>query len=193
MTPQEFKERYLEGLSNGFKEAPEEVRTRLVEQLSQFTIYPPELLHRSSLSEKDMMFLGLTGLPQSAAPSLNFKNIYESIPDLETHPFFKDYFVIGNAGQTRLLAIDKEAGDVACVDLAEKETLFVNNSLEQFAECICLFQEYRDRNDLNAGFQKMAEIDPQLTEYYSFWQDETENFIDNVVDLLNEAARKKNQ
>jgi hypothetical protein len=193
MTPEEFKERYLEGMKSGFRDAPEDVQAKLLEQFSQFTTYPLELLQRSSLSPEDVDFLSRTGLPQSAAPALNFRNLYEPFPEFETNLHFKDHFVIGSASRNRLLAISKESGEVLCFDPVERVIILVNDSLEKFAECLCLFQEYRDRNEIDVCLEAMAEVDLLLMEYESFWEDETRNFFNNVADLLNEAARRKNQ
>lgn len=193
MTPEEFKERYLAGMRSGFSDAPGDVQAKLVEQLGQFITYPPELLQRSLLSPEDVDFLSRMGLPQSAAPALNFRNLYERFPEFESHPNFRGHFLIGSASRNRLIAITKETGEVVCFDPEERVISLVNSSLEKFAECLCLFQEYRDRNELEMCLEAMAALDPLLLEYESFWEDETLNFFDNVADLLNEAAGRKNQ
>jgi hypothetical protein len=195
MTPQEFKERYLEGLRESFVGAPDEVRAELEQKFSDFLTFPPEMLEKSSLSQSDQEFLSQVGLPRAAAPALNFQNMYELQTGFESHFFFKDFFVLGSASGQRLLAIDKESKEVVCFDLADEDVqiYFVNESLEKFAECLCLFQEHRDRNELDVCFEAMCAVDSKLAEYGSFWAEETENFFDNVLESLNEAARKANQ
>lgn len=195
MTPSEFKSRYLRGLKESFREAPDEVRAELEERLSQFVTFPSAVLKRSSLSQKAQKFLTQVGLPKAAAPALNFQDLYELHPDLESHVFLKDFFLIGTADRQRLLAIDKESDEIVCLDLAEEvvEPLFVNSSLDAFAECLCLFQEHRERNELDTCLQIMRQVDSRLSEYYSFWEEETQNFFDNVVERMNEAARKARQ
>ncbi|MCA1592755.1 MAG: SUKH-4 family immunity protein [Acidobacteria bacterium] len=195
MTPQEFKTRYLKGLSDGFKGAPDEVKAELEQRFSEFITFPSEMIEKSMLSQKDQNFLSGVGLPKSAAPALNFLNLYELQPDFESRSFFKNYFLIGTGGGERLLAIEKESGAVVCFDLSSEKvsSILVNDSLEKFAECLCLFQEYRDRNELDICFEAMCGVDSMLTEYENFWEAETENFFDNVLESLNEAARKSNQ
>lgn len=195
MTPQEFKKRYLEGIKESFSAAPDEVRAELEQRFSEFITFPPEMLERFSLSANDQEFLSQVGLPKSAAPALNFQNMYELKSEFEDHFFFKDFFLLGSGSNHRLLAIDKDSAEIVCFELAEEgvQTLFVNDSLEKFAECLCLFQEYRERNELEACFEAMCRVDPKLAEYGSFWEEETRNFFDNVLERLNEAARKANQ
>jgi hypothetical protein len=195
MTPQEFKTRYLEGIREGFKGAPDETRANLEERFSAFITFAPELLERFSLSPADRDFLSQVGLPKAAAPALNFQNMYELQPEFETHPLFEDSFLLGGDGRRRLLAIDLESAEIVCFEISEGDVqiLFVNESLEKFAECLCLFQEHRDRNEMDVCFEAMCRVDAKLEEYGSFWAEETENFFDNVLERLNEAARKANQ
>lgn len=195
MTPEEFKARYLEGIKEGFKDAPAEVRANLEGRFTQFITFPLEMLERFSLSQKDRDFLSRVGLPKAAAPALNFQNLYDVQPDFETHPFFKDFFALGSASHQRLLAIDLESAEVVCFDLAADDDgiAFVNESLEKFAECLCLFQEHRDRNELDVCFAAMCRVDSKLAQYGSFWEEEMQNFFDNVLERLNEAARKAHQ
>lgn len=195
MTSREFKSRYLKVLKESFKEAPDEVRPGLEERFSRFVTFPAALLERSSLSQEAQEFLTQVGLPKAAAPALNFQDLYELHPELESHPFLKDFFLLGTADRQRLLAIDKESDEVLCLDLSEEvvEPLFVNSSLDAFAECLCLFQEHRESNELDTCLQAMHQVDSMLSEYYSFWEEETQNFFDNVLDRLNEAAGKARQ
>lgn len=195
MTPQEFKSRYLSGLKESFKEAPDEMRAELEERFSRFITFPLAVVERTSLSQQAQNFLTQVGLPKATAPALNFHDLYELHPDLEFHSFFKDYFLVGTASRQRLLAIDKESEEIVCLDLSEEvvDPLFVNSSLDAFAECLCLFQEHRERNELDICLEAMRRVDSGLSEYYSFWEDETQNFFDNVAERLNEAARKARQ
>jgi SUKH-4 immunity protein len=195
MTPQEFKDRYLAGIKRGFAQAPQDIRAGLEEKLSAFTRFPLEMLDRFKLSASDRRFLSEVGLPQAAAPALNFRNLYDLQPDFETHPFFKDFFVLGSASRHRLVAIDLESNEVVCFDLAEEDAAieFVNSSLEKLAGCLCLFQEHRDRNEMDTCFEAMAEVDPGLAQYGSFWEEETHNFFDNILERLNEAARRNRE
>jgi hypothetical protein len=195
MTPQEFKNRYLTGLMESFKDAPGETRVKLEQEFSEFITFPPEMLERFSLSPENRDFLSRVGLPKAAAPALNFRNMYELQPKFEAHPFFGDFFVLGGGSGQSLLAIDKESEEVVCLDLASEEVdiAFVNESLEKFAECLCLFQEHRDRNEIDLCFEAMCRVDPKLAEYGSFWEEETRNFFDNVLENLNKAARKAKQ
>jgi hypothetical protein len=195
MTPQEFKKRYLEGIKESFNDAPDDVRTKLEQRFSEFITFPPQMLERFSLSSYDQEFLSQVGLPKSAAPALNFQNMYELKPDFEDHFFFRDFFLLGSGSDHRLLAIDRESEEIVYFELTAEDIQisFVNNSLEKFAECLCLFQEYREKNELEVCFEAMCRVDPKLAEYGSFWEEETHNFFDNVLERLNEAARKANQ
>lgn len=192
MTPNEFKSRYLEVLRESFKEAPVDMREGLEQKFSQFFTFSADLLKKSSLPAPTQNFLRDIGLPATAAPALNFFNLYEVQPDFETHPLFKDYFLLGTAGGRRLLGIDQKRGEINCFEMTEDgvEFLFVNSSLEAFAECLCLFQEHRERNELDVCLQAMRRIDSGLSENYSFWEEETQDFFDNVLEKINEAARK---
>lgn len=192
MTPEEFKKRYMEGLRESFQDAPDEIRANLEQKFSDFITFPLAILEKSSLSPTDREFLNRTGLPRSAAPALNFRNLHELQPEFESHLFFKDFFLLGSGRGQSLLAIDKESSEIVYFDLAEEDVQveFVNESLEKFAECLCLFQEHRDRNEMEVCFAAMCEVDSKLAEYGSFWEEETENFFGNVLERLNEAARK---
>lgn len=195
MTPEEFRNRYLAGLREGFKDAPQDIKADLEQRFSDFITFPLEILEKSSLTQADRKFLSETGLPSSAAPALNFRNLYELQPEFESHNFFKDFFLLGSGRGQSLLAIDKESAEIVFIELAEDDVQIelVNDSLEKFAECLCLFQEHRDRNEMDSCFEAMCRIDSKLAEYGSFWEDETKNFFTNVLDRLNEAARKARQ
>lgn len=161
---------------------------------AEFHKFPLDILQDSSLIPEEQDFLYQVGLPQNAAPYLKFENLYEKIPGLAD--IFNEFFCLGFASRHRLLVADKINGEIQCLELGDEaiHILFVNSSLEKFAECLCLFEECIDKTNLQECYQAMHRADSMLNEEEdNFWKEETEGFIDNVLNSLNEAANKLKQ
>jgi len=159
----------------------------------EFSKYPLDILKDSALAQDEQDFLHRIGLPQAAAPYLNFENLYEKIPGLAE--FFDESFCLGFASRKRLIAADKATGELQCLELGDKgvDILLVNSSLEKFVECLCLFEECIDKTKLHECYQAMCQADSALVEEDNFWQEETEGFMDNVLNALNALANKSRQ
>jgi hypothetical protein len=154
----------------------------------EFYRYPLDILQSSSLLPDEAEFLSRVGLPKQAAPYLIFGNLYEQLPALAES--FDECFCLGFAGRQRLLVVDKNVGDVQCLELSGEgiNLLPVNYSLAHFAECLCLFEEWVDKTTLHECYGAMQLADPFLkSEDENFWKQETEDFLDNVLNALNEA------
>lgn len=156
----------------------------------EFSKYPLDILKDSSLTPDEQDFLYQVGLPQDAAPYLKFENLYEKIPGLAES--FDESFCLGFARRRRLIAADKVTGEIQCLTLGDEGVaiLLVNSSMEKFAECLCLFQECIDKTKLQECYQAMCQADSALVEEDNFWKEETEGFIDNVLNALNALANK---
>lgn len=184
MKLENFKERYIDARqSDDLFSGSDDI---------EFCQYPLEILQDSSLSFEEINFLNKVGLPRQAAPYLKFENIYEKMPEIaET---FDDLICLGFASRQRLIALDKAHGDIFCLEFAGEEISFlpINLSLERFAECICLFEEWTDKTNLPECYHAMSLADPLLdSAEENFWKQETEGFLDNVLAALNKAVKEQ--
>lgn len=158
----------------------------------EFFKYPAEILEQYAVRTTDKEFLQSVGLPQKAAPYLQFENLYERFPGLEN--YFNAAICLGTASRRRLIAIDGYNDKIECIESGDEgfNKLLVNSSLEAFAECLCLFEECIDKTQLHTAYQAMCRADDALDEEDNFWRQETEGFMDNVLNAINEAANRQN-
>jgi hypothetical protein len=158
----------------------------------EFCKYPSEIVRQYAVRTTDADFLQNVGLPRRAAPYLRFENLYETYPEL--NDYFYATICLGTASRDRFVAIDGYSDKIYCIEFGDDgfEKLLVNSSLEAFAECLCLFEECIDKTQLHTVYEAMRRADEALKEEDNFWRQETEGFIDNVLNAINEAANRRN-
>ena len=158
----------------------------------EFYKYPSEIVRQYAVRTTDADFLQNVGFPQYAAPYLRFENLYEAIPELDD--YFYATICLGTASRERFVAIDGYNDNIYCIEFGDDgfEKLLVNSSLEAFAECLCIFEECVDKTQLHIAYEAMCRADEALAEEDNFWRQETEGFLDNVLNALNEMANRRN-
>lgn len=158
----------------------------------EFYKYPAEVVEQYAVRTTDKEFLQSVGLPRLAAPYLRFENLYEIFPGLEE--YFYATVCLGTASRDRLIGIDGYSDKIYCIEFGDEgfEKLLVNSSLEVFAECLCIFEECIDKTQLHTAYEAMCRADDALEKEDNFWRQETEGFIDNVLNVINEAMNRQN-
>ena len=159
----------------------------------EFCKYPSEIVRQYAVRTTDADFLQNVGLPRLAAPYLQFENLYETYPELDG--YFYATILLGTASRERFVGIDGYSDKIYCIEFEDDgfDKLLVNSSLEKFAECLCIFEECVDKTQLQKAYEAMCRADGRLAEEDNFWKQETEGFIDNVLNAINEAAKRQNE
>ena len=155
----EFKERYIGALP--------EVPKGLDLKLGEFQLYDSNLRAITLLKHSDSEHLVTVGMPSQASPFLSFSGY----PDWEYKA--DHYFPIGADGSGSNLCIDLSNGEVVLLDHDwGMKRVFINSSLETFAECLCIYQEcLRDENISNC-MGLMCNADNKLLTSGEWWANE---------------------
>ena len=153
-----------------------------------------QALERLAIADADKDFLAHAGLPESAAPFLNFEapksGEVPTVTDLYDQPDkFRRYRVIGGDGSGSPIALDEErAGEVVCLDHEEKfARTLMNTTVTQLAESLLAYRNVvgdslaaddDDALELPAKVRKklhqdLKKIDPDAMKVGCFWPDET--------------------
>ena len=140
--------------------------------LDAFVLFPVERIATLKISDVDRRLLAECGLPADASPFLSFG----LSPDRVLMPFdeFSDSVAIGHNG----------CGDTVCIDQSAEgavvyynhdnhmQRVFMNSSLVQFAECLCLFAQFMRTKDSNTFNQQVKSVDSAALTADSFWPNE---------------------
>ncbi len=109
--------------------------------------FAPETLDDVKMPEADRAFLIEAGLPESAAPFLNFEQpVAGPLPTLSKHAnlpeTFRRYRVIGFDGSGDFICIDQDQGGAAVSINHDNDNrpTFINSSIPQLAESVLLYQ-----------------------------------------------------
>jgi hypothetical protein len=161
-------------------------------------------LERLVLADEDKEFLAQAGLPESAAPFLNFdvptSGELPTVADTWDQPKeFRRYRVIGGDGSGNPLAIDEQSkGEVVCLDHeSDFARVFMNKTIRQFAESLLAYQKMvRDAVAANGQDaylngqvpvaareelkRELARIDPAAIAAGCFWHAELQNLDANA-------------
>ncbi|MBC3303093.1 SUKH-4 family immunity protein [Pseudomonas sp. SWRI18] len=142
--------------------------------LDEFVLFDSESLpHR--LAREDSSFLAAQGLPRDAAPFLSFYAYSQSEIESRVHIFGlpKSYFPIGHNGSGDVIAIDMDSRHVICFNHDHyNESVFINSSLAQFAQSLCIYQEHLTTETMANCLDAIATIDSRATDLGSMWQTE---------------------
>lgn len=170
MTPAEFRKRLLTRLV-AFSNMQKEVSA----QMSAFVHFDDALLSKFSLTRADIEFLTQYGLPRDAAPFLNFNAYSErELDDMYAlHGVPKNFFPIGQNGSGDMLGIEILSREVVYLNHdRHMERVFVNTSLYQFAECLCLYQEHSLAKTLVNCLSDIQTIDSKAADKNAMWATE---------------------
>ena len=143
---------------------------------SIFVKYNPQILLQRGVSEELKNQLSEYGLPESAAPYLNFKNI-EDMSFL-----FRDYYYLGFTGNGDWICLSSKNGKILIVDheiYGEEEDdnyeSDVENSTED-TEDVCDDEDFEGIYLLNTSLEKLCEY---LLVYRSFVEETLSDHVKN--------------
>lgn len=125
-------------------------------------------------STKYAKYLSEYGLPEDAAPYLNFDNSAYKDEEFMLADDFDDpdgYFVIGFTATGNGICIEAESDKVVWVDSDNGEVYLMNSSLEQLYECMLVYAEFVEKTGedyteeaINSLEDKLREIDEEALE-----------------------------
>jgi hypothetical protein len=165
MTPHDFKPRFLAALPT--------MPAGLDLHWDEFVVFENSVL--SDLAQEDIDFLTTQGLPHDAPPFLSFTAYtrHEIEQRLETFVLPENIFPIGHNGSGDILAIDKNLRDVVYFNHdANNLRVFINSTLLQFAECLCVFQEHLKSESMHQCLAAIAAVDSAAAKASSMWHSE---------------------
>jgi|GEM_PF-2077572 len=172
----EFKERYLKALP----EIPPEININL----NQFRIFPKSKVDLLPIKENEKKLLKNVGLPEQASPYLSFtyndEIVLEKLNVIDTNldDKFSIYIIIGSNGTGDPICIHSEDGRIVYLDHNIKmNEIFINSSISQFVESICLFAETM-RSDCNFKFlEELEKVDYSAIKPKGMWLSEYEHLV----------------
>ncbi|WP_459749120.1 SUKH-4 family immunity protein [Pseudomonas sp. 3A(2025)] len=147
--------------------------------LDEFVVYERDLL--ASLAVQDADFLVEQGLPCDAAPFLSFAAYTEAqrTHRLSVFGIGDDYFPIGHNGSGDVLAIERSSREVVYLNHDfNNERVFINSTLLQFAECLCIFQEHLRDNRMAFCLTEIERIDPAAARPGTMWAEAVKEAFD---------------
>lgn len=157
----EFKQRYIRALP----EVPEGLNLGL----DEFHLFDPSAKGASLLNKEDYEHLVSVGLPVQAPPFLSFGDYLDWDYDADR------YFPIGSDGAGNNICIDINTRDVVLLDHDwDMKRIFINSSLDKFAECLCVFQEAVRAESFDQCLGLMTGVDGKLVKSGDWWANEVE-------------------
>lgn len=129
----------------------------------------------SVLAQEDKAFLLEHGLPRQASPFLSFTaySPTEIQGCIDTSALPPNYFPIGQNGSGDLVAIDLVTREVIYFNHdAHNLRVFINSTLPQFAECLCIYQEHLVAAKMTHCLAAIERIDPRAAISDSMWHAE---------------------
>lgn len=127
------------------------------------------------MAEHDAEFLLEQGLPESAAPFLNFA-AYSAAEATRRRTIFgvaEHYFPLGHTGSGDVLALDCRSGEVVYFNHDfNHERMLINTSLRLFAQSLCVFQQHLRDNTMVRCLAEIERIDPVAAAPGSMWADD---------------------
>lgn len=161
-----FKDRFVASLP----EIPEDLDLHF----DEFVLFDPESLP-DRLAREDSSLLTAQGLPCDAAPFLSFYAC--SQPEIESRVQIfglpESCFPIGHNGSGDVIAIDMDSRHIIFFNHDRyNERVFINSSLPQFAESLCIYQEHLTKETMHNCLDAIATIDSRAADHGSMWQTE---------------------
>lgn len=126
----------------------------------------------SRLTSDDADLLKRQGMPRDAPPYLSFMAYSpEEMSDLLQSSRLPDsIFPFGHNGSGKSLAIDTKTGEFIYFNHdANSERVFINSSLQQFVETLCIYQEHLTRQELQPCLAAISQVDEAAVAAGAMW------------------------
>lgn len=159
MKIKEFKFRYISSL-------PKNIDIQSL-GLDQFYLYQRSTLKDAKLKIEDINQLENIGMPAQASPFLHFNDYSEWEYDDD------QYFPIGADGSGNNICINHESGNIVLLDHDwSMKRIFINSTLNNFSECLCIYQEALSSQNMNTCLEKMTIVDANLHHDSEWWSNQ---------------------
>ena len=168
-----FKDRFISSLPA----VPPDLDLRL----NEFVVFDANVIP-VRLAKEDSCLLVEHGLPRDAAPFLSFHAYSPSEIDSHKQHFGtpESYFPIGHNGSGDILAIDTDSREVVYFNHDNhNQRVFINSSVRQFAESLCIYQEHLGKGAMANCLGAIAAIDTRAATTGSMWQAEVSSELAN--------------
>lgn len=161
-----FKQEYLAIL---LPSIPDDLYDELSKELSEFVYWQESELQDFRLSSQQIQFLTVQGLPKQSSPFLGFNHFSRAeILQIQQDNDLENYHLpIGTDGSGNIIYIDYLKGVYLSDHDNNCEKIFINTTLEQFAQSICAYTKGH-RNLKNLTIYQA--IDEKVGKQKDFWQ-----------------------
>ncbi|PJZ02157.1 hypothetical protein CPT06_01110 [Bacillus vallismortis] len=151
-------------------------------------------------SEEFKQFLSLGGLPETPPPYLDFTSFQASFNPItsifDMSEAFRKYWLLGSTGSGDPICIIENNESIVYLDNGnDYKEVFINSSINQFAECILLFSEMIDKaiqingedafidNDIPEDViewlkEELKRVDSNCINEGNFWSTEIESLYE---------------
>jgi len=167
-----FKKRFLDALP--------EIPPGIDLGLDEFVTYDKSTI--SILERADSEFLNEVGMPASASPFLSFYSYTSAeISELyKSSALQNSYFPFGANGSGDILAIDLKSNEIVYFNHDNNnERVFINSSLNQFTESLCVFQQSLTNSSVNQCAELISKIDSSAIVANTMWYAEIQSELEN--------------
>jgi len=90
------------------------------------------------------------------------------------------YFPFGANGSGDILAIDLNSNEIVYFNHDnDNERVFINSSLNQFADSLCIFQQGLKNSNINQCNELISKIDPKAIVVNTMWYAEIQSELEN--------------
>ena len=173
MTPTEFKAR--------FQKAQGPVPEGVDLDLGKFRAVPHERIDELQIDDSSKDLLREVGFPEEAAPFLSFAEkpdkLLRKLPSVFSFlgQEFERYRLFGSNGSGDFVCIDERNGSIVYLNHdANMKRVFINSSVLQFAESLCLMAEAL-QSEFTIDFTgELSRIDPAALDAAAMWPSEYE-------------------
>lgn len=144
-------------------------------RLDEFIDFDPAVV--SGLHSEDSAFLLNDGLPRDAAPFLHFEAYSkEQLGNCaKTFGLSEPVFPIGQNGSGDVVAIDLSSREVVYFNHdANNLRVFINSSLAQFAESLCIYQEHLSTQTMPLCLAAISASDAKAARVGTMWHEEVQ-------------------
>lgn len=160
--------------------------------------YIPSKVEQLKIDEKNKAFLLIAGLPDSAAPFLTFekdeKGGLSKLNELyKIEGIYGQYVYLGYKASGDFVVLNESDGKIICIDHETFEEQYINNSIIQMAESLLEYADFINRikqvngrraylnreapiEELEMIKNKLLNIDKDVFQNKSFWEEEMEQF-----------------
>jgi hypothetical protein len=168
MTPTEFKAR--------FEKAQGPVPDDIDLDLAKFRAFPEERIAALEIDAPSKRILREVGFPEDAAPFLSFREKADKVLRKLPSAFsflgqeFARYRLLGSNGSGDFICIDESDGSIVYLNHdSDMKRVFINSSLVQFAESLCLIAEALQSGYATDFIGELSRIDPAAVGERVMW------------------------